>query len=182
MTTAIDAAALLAASHAELARIPGVLAGLVAGLDDAGWRARPASAEWAPVEIVCHLRDEETEDFGARVRVIAGRGKKFKPNDPERLAIERKYLEDDGPGALAAFRERRAASLTFLGALDPGRLTRALPRPSSGSLSGLDLVAAWVTHDRLHTAQLAATLARTWATRWAPLRSEYAGPIPYANP
>ena len=99
--------------------------------------------------------------------------------DPERLAIERKYLEDDGPGALAAFRERRAASLTFLEALDPNRLTRALPRPSGGPLSGLDLLAAWVTHDRLHTAQLAATLARTWATRWAPLRTEYAWSIPY---
>jgi len=36
-----------------------------------------------------------------------------------------------------------------------------------------------VAHDRLHLAQLAATLARTWANRWAPLRSEYAGPIPY---
>lgn len=46
-------------------------------------------------------------------------------------------------------------------------------------MSGLDLVAAWVTHDRLHLAQLAATLARTGANRWAPLRTEYAGPIPY---
>jgi len=182
MTTPVDAAALLAASHAELARTPGVLAGLVAGLDDAGWRARPAATEWAPVEIVCHLRDEEVEDFGARVRVIVERGPRFAPNDPERLAVERRYREDDGPRALAVFGEQRAASLAFLEALDPDRLTASLPRPSGGSLSGLDLLAAWVTHDRLHTAQLAATLARTWATRWAPLRSEYAGPIPYANP
>jgi hypothetical protein len=29
-------------------------------------------------------------------------------------------------------------------------------------------------------AQLAATPARLWATRWAPLHTEYAGPIPYA--
>ena len=43
----------------------------------------------------------------------------------------------------------------------------------------LDLLAAWVTHDLLHLAQLAATLARTGADRWAPLRTEYAGPIPY---
>ena len=98
MTAPPDAAALLAAAHAELARMPGVLAGLVAGLDDAGWRARPAPSEWAPVEIVCHLRDEETEDFGARVRVIAKRGKRFTPIDPERWAVERRYLEDDGPG------------------------------------------------------------------------------------
>ena len=182
MTTAVDAAALLAASHAELARTPGVLAGLVAGLDAAGWRARPAPAEWAPVEIVCHLRDEETEDFGARVRVIAKRGKKFTPIDPERWAVERKYLEDDGPGALAAFRERRAASLAFLDTLKLEGLTRAAPLGRSGPLSGLDLLAAWVAHDRLHLAQLASTLARGWATRWTPLRVAYAGPIPYPTP
>jgi hypothetical protein len=179
MTAAIDAAALLAASRAELARTPGVLAGLVAGLDAAGWRARPAATEWAPVEIVCHLRDEETEDFGARVRVIAKRGKKFVPIDPERWAVERKYLEDDGPGALAAFRERRSASLAFLDTLKPQGLTRATPLGRSGPLSGLDLLAAWVAHDRLHLAQLASTLARGWAMRWTPLRVAYAGPIPY---
>ena len=51
-----------------------------------------------------------------------------------------------------------------------------------GPLSGLDLLAAWVAHDRLHLAQLTATLARGWADRWAPLRTEYAGPIPYTPP
>ena len=75
------------------------------------------------MEILCHLRDEETEDFGARVRVIAKRGKRFAPIDPERWAVERRYLEDDGPGALAAFRERRTASLAFLDTLKPERLT-----------------------------------------------------------
>jgi hypothetical protein len=53
--------------------------------------------------------------------------------------------------------------------------------PRAGPLSGLDLLAAWVAHDRLHLAQLAATLARVGATRWAPLCAESAGPIPYAD-
>lgn len=177
-----DPAALLGAARAELARTPDGLAALVGGLDAAAWRARPAPAEWAPVEIVCHLRDEEAEDFGARVRVIVEGGARFAPIDPERWAVERRYLDDDGPRALAAFGERRAASLAFLGGLAPERLARALPRPSGGALSGLDLLAAWVTHDRLHLAQLASTLARAWADRWRPLRAEYAGPIPYAPP
>ena len=45
--------------------------------------------------------------------------------------------------------------------------------------SGLDLVVAWVTHDRLHLHQIVGTLARAWAERWAPHRAAYAGPIPY---
>ena len=65
-----SAAAVLSAARAELARFPGVLEGLLGGLDAAGWRARPAPGEWAPAEVVCHLRDEEVEDFGARVKLL----------------------------------------------------------------------------------------------------------------
>lgn len=162
--------------------MPDVIAGLVAGLDAPGWRARPSPAEWAPVEIVCHLRDEELEDFGARARVVVEGGARFLTIDPERWAAERRYLEDDGPRALSAFRDRRTTTLAFLGSLAAGRLTRTMTHPRAGDLSGLDLLAAWVAHDRLHVAQLAATLARGWAGRWAPLRTDYAGPIPFATP
>jgi len=177
-----DPAALLAATRDGLARGPDALDRLLGGLDAAGWRARPAPAEWAPVEIVCHLRDEETEDFGARLRVVVEGGAAFAPIDPERWAVERRYLDAGGPAALADFRARRAASLAFLATVAPERLTAAVTHRRTGALSGLDLVAAWVAHDRLHLAQLAATLARGWADRWAPLRTDYAGPIPYAPP
>ena len=176
----------LAGALTELARFPRVLDVLLTGLDDAVWRARPAPGEWSPVEIVCHLRDEEVEDFGARLRVIVDDGTSFVPIDPERWATERRYAEDDGPRALAAFRERRAASLGFVHGFAhsrqspaPPRLSRAVEHRRLGRLSGLDILVAWVEHDRLHLAQLAATLGRNWATRWAPLHAEYAGPIPY---
>jgi hypothetical protein len=165
----------------ELARFPLVLDALLKDLDDASWRARPAATEWSPLEIVCHLRDEETEDFGARLRVILEAGERFAPIDPERWAKERRYLEDDGLRALAAFRERREASLGVLVSTSPTRLTAVVAHQRTGGLSGLDILAAWVEHDRLHLAQLGATLARIWATRWAPLRTEYAGPIPYVS-
>jgi len=171
----------LTAARPELSRLPQVLEALLKDLDEAAWLARPAPAEWAPVEIVCHLRDEEVEDFGARLRVVLEGGQRFTPIDPERWVTDRRYLEDDGPRALAAFRERRAASLALLAGIAPARLTRVVEHRRTGGLSGLDILAAWVEHDRLHLAQLSATLARGWATRWAPLHTEYAGPIPYAD-
>jgi len=171
----------LTSARIELARFPLVLDALLKDLDAAGWRARPAPAEWAPVEIVCHLRDEEVEDFGARLRVVLDGGERFTTIDPERWATDRRYLADDGPRALAAFRERRAATLGSLVGIAPARLTAVVEHRRTGGLSGLDILAAWVEHDRLHLAQLGATLARGWATRWAPLHTEYAGPIPYAN-
>jgi hypothetical protein len=176
------ASTLLSEASRELARVPKLLDLLVGELDEDACRARPAPDEWAPVEIICHLRDEETEDFAARVSVILGGGVRFPRNDPERAAIERRYREADPRGALAAFHTRRAASIELLATVAPDRLLASADRPSGGRLSGLDLLAAWVTHDRLHLHQLTGTLARLWASRWAPLQTDYAGPIPYASP
>jgi DinB superfamily len=171
--------ALLAETQGELARFVEVLPALVAGLDDAAWRARPAPGEWSPVEIVCHLRDEEDLDFGARFRVILAGDDHFAFIDPEALVVTRRYREADPANALAAFVRLRRASLDLLAAAPLDRLSRSALRPSGGRLSGLDLLASWVAHDRLHLQQLAGTLARLWADRWAPLDVGYAGPIPY---
>jgi hypothetical protein len=176
-----DPAILLASTREELIRLPALLDTLLGGLDPPSWRARPAPAEWSPLEIVCHLRDEEVEDFGARLRVVVEGRERFAPIDPERWVEERRYRETDPRQALAALRERRAASLAFLETIGPQRLVAAVEHPRGGPLSGLDLLVAWVAHDRLHLAQLAGTLARLWAARWSPLRADYAGPIPYGE-
>src|SRR2546422_11217520 len=100
----VDPTMLLASARTELARLPRILDGLLGGLDAATWRERPAPAEWSPVEIVCHLRDEEAEDFGARVRVVVEGGDRFAAIDPERWAVERRYR--DAEIGRAACRER----------------------------------------------------------------------------
>ena len=174
-----DSSALLASARRELARLPDALPLLVGDLDAGTARTRPAPDEWSPVEIVCHLRDEETDDFGARLRAVL-EGGRFSRIDPVSWVEARRYRETPLHDALEAFRERRRASLDFLAGVDASHLDRALPLGPFGPLSGLDLLAAWVTHDQLHSAQLASTLARLWADRWAPLRSDYAGPLPYA--
>jgi hypothetical protein len=176
-----EPAALLAEARHELGRLVPALDALVGELEDPTWRARPAPREWAPIEIVCHLRDEEAEDFPARLRVVVAGGAAFAPIDPESWVEARRYRDTPAGEALEALRRGRAASLAWLGSTTPERLETVVAHPRLGRLSGLDLLAAWVTHDRLHLAQLAATLARLWADRWAPLRSEYAGPIPYPH-
>jgi hypothetical protein len=171
---------ILEESCTELGRLPIVLEALLAGLDGAWARTRPAPGEWSPVEILCHLRDEETEDFGARLRVIVDGASEFVPIDPERWAEERRYREATLPDVLEALRARRRASLELLASISPKALEGSRPHKRLGRLSGQDILAAWVAHDRIHLAQLAATLARIWALRWAPLHSEYAGSIPYS--
>jgi len=171
---------LLAEARSELARLPVVLDALLAGLDEAEARTRPAAGEWSAVEILCHLRDEESEDFGARLRVIVEGGSEFTSIDPERWAVDRHYHEATLSEVLEALRSRRQASLDLLAAVPPTSLESSRPHKRLGTLSGEDILAAWVAHDRIHLTQLAATLARIWALRWASFHSEYAGPIPYS--
>jgi hypothetical protein len=171
---------LLVEARRELARLPAVLEALLAGVDSSDARTRPAPDEWSPVEILCHLRDEETEDFGARLHVIVDGAGQFALIDPGRWAEERRYREASLPEALQTLHAHRQASLALLASVAPETLTGSRPHRQLGLLSGLDILAAWVAHDRIHLAQLAGTLARIWALRWAPLRTEYAGPIPYS--
>ena len=171
---------LLVEARRELGRLPAVLQALLGGLDEVDARTRPATGEWSTVEILCHLRDEEIEDFGARLRVIVGGAGEFAPIDPERWAEERRYRDASLPEVLEEFRSRRQVSLDLLAAVAPDTLAGARSLGRRGRLSGLDILTAWVSHDRIHLAQLAGTLARVWAIRWAPLRAEYAGPIPYS--
>lgn len=174
-----DPAELLASAREALTQLPALLDTLLGSLSLDEWRAWPAPGEWSPLEIVCHLRDEEIDDFGARLRVVLDGGQEFAPIDPERWVEERHYRESKPNEALAAFRARRVASLELLASLDVERLRGDVAHRRIGRLSGLDILAAWVAHDRLHLAQLAGTLTRLWADRWSPLHAEYAGPIPY---
>ena len=169
----------MATVRRELARLPGLIDALLTELDEETWRGRPVPNEWSPVEIVCHLRDEEREDFGARVRVIAEKGAQFVRIDPEQWARDRRYEDEDPRAAVMALKQARRDNLAYLALLDPAQLLHVVDQPQLGKMSGLDLAAAWVTHDRLHLAQMMATLARLGADRWKPLRTDYAGPLPF---
>lgn len=162
-----------------LARLPAALTALTGDLDDAGWRTRPADGKWTPIEIVCHLRDEEVEDFGARVRAVVEGLQSFAPIAPDRWVAERRYSDESPSAELEALFRRRALSLRYLAELDPAKLEGTIETSQGVKLSGMDLVAAWATHDLLHLRQLAGTLARIHAGRWPDLKIGYAGTLPY---
>ena len=174
-----DRASLLAASRRELARLPALLEALVGDVDDATARTRPAPNEWAPIEILCHLRDEETEDFRARFRAVLEGRSELPPIDPVGWVESRRYRDADLREVRAAIATARRESLHFLEGIDAGGLDAFIVHRTAGPLSAMDFLAAWAAHDQLHVAQLAATLARLWANRWPSLKVEYAGPIPY---
>jgi len=140
---------------ARLASMPGQVAGVLGERSERALAHRPAPGAWAPVEIVCHLRDTE-ETFGARVEAILAMDEPALPEagPADRWAAERQYLRHDGALALAHFRRRRGESLETLMALSPSDWQRGGEHPARGRLSIDMLVALMAWHDDNHLQQL----------------------------
>ena len=162
-------------SLARLRRAADEIGAAIRGRSEAELVRRPSPSSWAPVEIVCHLRDveelfqqrfhmiialEEPEilAFSARpedlVRWRIG-GPIGHPLDPDRWAQERQYLRQDAEVALEAFRRRRGEVLTLLDGLPPDEWRRVGVHPTRGHLTLARWVAALAAHDDNHVAQLA---------------------------
>jgi hypothetical protein len=140
---------------ARLASMPGQVAGVLGERSERALARRPAAGAWAPVEIVCHLRDTE-ETFGARFEAILGMDEPALPEagPADRWAAERQYLRHDAALALAHFRRRRGESLETLVALSPSGWQRGGEHPARGRLSIDMLVALMAWHDDNHLEQL----------------------------
>jgi DinB family protein len=140
---------------ARLAATPGQVAGILGERAERALARRPAADAWAPVEIVCHLRDIE-ESFGTRVAAILAMDEPALPEvgPGDRWARERQYLRHDAALALVHFRRRRGESLETLIALSPSDWQRGGEHPARGRLSIDMLVALMAWHDDNHLEQL----------------------------
>lgn len=170
MSVSLFAARLAASGRA----IPALLADLTA--DDAHWR--PEKGGWSIVEIVNHLADEETEDFGMRLRLTLSTPDAAWPSiDPEGAVVARNHQARALGPSLERFVAARAASLAWLGTLARDvDLSRAHSHPKLGTLAAGDLLASWAAHDILHLRQLAARLHGLVARHAEPWSTAYAGP------
>jgi hypothetical protein len=165
----------LASQIARLAADAQAITALVEATTDAQARWRPGPEDWSILEVICHLADEEREDFRMRLDYTLHRpGAPWPPTDPQGWVTERGYNEHDLASALADFRAERARSIAWLESLavpdwDSSYSTRF------GPLCAGDLLASWVAHDLLHLRQLV-ELHWAWTNRAvAPYETRYAG-------
>ena len=137
----------------------GALATLVRELTDDEWKRRPAASEWAPVEIVCHLRDVELDVNLPRLAAFsAAESPHLTALDTDPWADERDYISQSGPEALSDFLEARVALLQELEILTENEWGRPALHSLLGPTSLLELMGIATDHDLLHLAQIRATL------------------------
>ena len=131
------------------------LLGLTKGLKDAAWGTRPADGEWAPVEIVCHLRDVEIEVNLPRLQILQEQTSPFvSADDTDPWVAERDYLTRSGPAALAAFVEARKQTIAQLESLSAEEWARPARHALLGPTTLAELMAVVCDHDRLHLAKI----------------------------
>ena len=91
-------------------------------------RVPQIAGKWSTLEVVCHLYDEEREDFRQRLDIILHRPEaKWPPIDPVGWVSARKYNERDLAQSLAEFLARGARERA-----QGSRQARALHRQGAG--------------------------------------------------
>lgn len=160
----------------RLERMTTLLPSLVAGLPDVDVKFKPPTGAWSILEVVNHLVDEETLDFRMRLKLTLEQpGVTWPPIDPEGLAVEKKYNEQDLAGSLVRFVTERAASVRWLRSLDSPDWNQTYQHPRVGPVAAGMLLASWQAHDALHIRQIAKRLFEL-ASRDAPeFTTKYAG-------
>ncbi|MBL7943061.1 MAG: DinB family protein [Flavobacteriales bacterium] len=117
------------------------------------WRI--SDGKWSLLEIVCHLVDEEIEDFRARVDHCLHRPEApMTPIDPQGWVLSRKYSERDYAEMCARWKVERQQSLQWLNALHNPDWSSCHHHPKLGEVSAFFFLANWVEHDYLHMRQI----------------------------
>lgn len=149
----------------------------VDGVSAADARLRPAPGKWSILEVLCHLIDEERDDFRRRVRsTLEDPARDWPPIDPEGWARDRDYNARDVAAMRAEFERERAVSLAWLRSLREPRWDQAKVHAVVGPLRAGDLLASWAAHDVLHLRQMAAARVAHLEAAVAPYSTRYAQP------
>lgn len=160
---------------AELSRNKEVFKNLFNGIEPAQFIWRPQPDKWCLLEILCHLYDEEREDFRARVKHILDTPNEPMPKiDPQAWVKERFYMDRDYADMLEKFIEEREASVDYLENLENIRWENVYVHPKVGPIPASLIMHNWIAHDYLHIRQII-------ATKYQYLKSRSTDPLDYAG-
>jgi FMN phosphatase YigB (HAD superfamily) len=140
---------------AILRSTPSALQTLCGAVAPQSWTLRPQPKEWSLTEVLCHLRDVETEVFLPRFNKIANENNPFVVGvDTDPWAEQRQYIQQDGRQALGSFIASRKKLLETLASLPAEDWKRPARHAIFGPTTLQELVSFVVEHDRLHIQQV----------------------------
>jgi len=139
----------------ELNRNKSVFKNFLENLDDKLIHWKQSETKWSLLEIICHLCDEEKEDFRARVAsTLEDPTKEFNPIDPVGWVTSRKYSEEIFEVKLNQFIAEREKSIEFLKNLNMPKWDNYYEHPKFGNMTAKMFFTNWLAHDYLHIRQI----------------------------
>ena len=117
------------------------------------WSQNPE--KWCLLEVVCHLYDEEREDFRTRVKCVLDDPETPPPSfDPIIWVKERNYRGQDYDFVLSNFLKERESSVQWLRSIQNPEWSNTYHHPKLGPMSAYLFLTNWLAHDYLHIRQI----------------------------
>ena len=140
--------------YQELSQSTEMIRALLAGISEEEARIRPAADSWSTLEVICHLYDEEREDFREHLDFILNRQtEEWHRIDPQGWVAEQKYNEQNFMEMQGKFFEERNKSMEWLTSISNADLEITYTS-EFGSMKAGEMFACWAAHDNLHIRQL----------------------------
>ncbi len=128
---------------------------LFSGLSNEEILWRSAAEKWSHLEILCHLYDEEREDFRQRLRLTLENPETPWPSiAPAEWPKLRNYQQQVFRDTLEKFLAERDHSILWLNGLDHPDWQNTHNNPTLGPMSAEKILANWLAHDYLHFRQI----------------------------
>ncbi len=138
----------------ELVDSTEMIRSLLAGITQEESTVKPKPDSWSILETVCHLCDEEREDFRKRLDVILHHpSEKWTPIAPQEWVGARKYNGQDFKRMKERFLSERNQSLDWLKGQSNSDWDRSYAS-DFGVMTAGDMLASWIAHDNLALRQL----------------------------
>jgi hypothetical protein len=161
--------------YQELQNSTKIIRVLLAGVAPEAARLKSSTESWSMLEVVCHLYDEEREDFREHLDFILHRQhEEWHAIDPQGWITERNYNQQDFDEMQEKFFAEREKSLAWLDGLHNPDWEKTYTNEYR-TISAAEMFACWAAHDNLHIRQLV-ELRRQWLEMITePYNLEYAG-------
>ena len=159
----------------ELVNSTAMIRALLAGINQEEAQFKPSRGSWSILEVVCHLYDEEREDFREHLDFILHRQhEEWHPISPFAWVKLRKYNEQNFKTTQRKFFAEREKSLAWLKGLKNADWNK-IHTSKFGSMKAGDMFSAWVAHDNLHNRQLVELRRARLEKVTKPYKIRYAG-------
>jgi hypothetical protein len=161
--------------YQEISYSTEMIRALLAGIGQEEAQVKPNAESWSILEVVCHLCDEEREDFREHLDFILHRqNEAWHEINPDAWVLEREYNKQNFIEMQEKLFSERSKSLEWLQGLSEANWETTYTS-QFGSMKAGEMFACWVAHDNLHVRQLT-ELRRNWIERITqPYDIQYAG-------